>query len=56
MIVVSKVDEATAAEVEAAATAVSTVVPAVPVHRVDATDDQSLAVLLDALISEEAGA
>jgi G3E family GTPase len=56
VIVVSKVDEATAAEVEAAATAVSRSAPAVPVHRVAATDDQSLAVLLDALIPEKADA
>jgi len=54
VIVLTKVDEATPAEVEAAAAAANVLAPAVPVFRVDATDDTGLVDLLAALRATEA--
>ncbi|MCE5254961.1 MAG: cobalamin biosynthesis protein P47K [Actinomycetia bacterium] len=53
LIVVTKVDEATGAEVEAAKKAVELLAPGIPVFAVDATDDATLAVLAAGLIPEE---
>lgn len=53
--VVTKVDEASADEVEAAARAVSLLAPTIPVYRVDATDISGLTGLLAALIPGGAG-
>lgn len=54
VLVVTKRDQATAAEIEAAARTAGRLAPAVPLFVVDATSEESLSALVDSLIPGEA--